>query len=147
MHSLFLFDYLLIVLDNFWFRFSEPQKIKELQRKSLTMLNFFKNQSNNNLVHESRENINPSDKVEPENESLDEINKMIGLLGNLSMFYAYNANWGNQNFPALSKNYIKLFGETTKNGSLKPQPIGQYIFHLTMPYTLEVNRKYYSITM
>ena len=75
-------------------------------------------------------------------ETLNRMNNLISVLGNLSMFYTYNTNWGNKNLPGYSKIEPKGIDETTKSRQATKNVLataGTYTFHLSMPYTHEVN--------
>ena len=81
-------------------------------------------------------------------ETLNKMNELISVLGNLSMFYTYNTNWGYKNLPGYSKPNSKVVSEKLKTGPLQEKALGTtgtYVFHLSMPYTLEVNIAHTSI--
>ena len=77
--------------------------------------------------------------IDEDTELLEKIRKMITLLGNISMFYAYNTNWGDKNSGRNGKHSLKTLEGTTKSSLLKPNTMGKYVFHLSMPYTQEVS--------
>ena len=102
------------------------------------MISFYKHE----LFPGSKENIPSSMNIYEDTELLEKISKMIKLLGNISMFYAYNTNWGGKNVRGNAKLALESFEGTTKGSSLKPPAIWKYVFHLSMPYTQEVCLKF-----
>ena len=56
------------------------------------------------------------------------------------MFYAYNVNWGDSHLPGKETMEFRDTEETTEKMLLSnPSKSATYFFHLSMPYTQEVN--------
>ena len=87
------------------------------------------------------ENITPSNRSNEGNEMLEDINKMIALLCSLSLFYAYNTNWGNRNLPGKAILGLEGISAPKKTEKLNVTRNGRYVFHLSMPYTNEVSKR------
>ena len=102
------------------------------------MLIFYKNEVDPGL----KENLPLSTNIYEDTECVEEMEKMIVLLGNLSMFYAYNTNWGCKNLPESTSLELHKFSTTKKQYEpLKSSATERYVFHLSMPYTQEVYSK------
>ena len=99
------------------------------------MLSFYKNE----LLPGSKENLPLLTNIYEDTECVEEMEKIIVLLGNLSMFYAYNANWGCKNLPrSTSLDRLEFSTAKKKYEPLKTSATEGYVFHLSMPYTQEV---------
>ena len=120
-----------IVIFTRQFSFLEPNKVQELRRKCERMLSFY-----------TYELVTPSSKdlegltipsvIYEDVETLNKMTELISVLGNLSMFYTYNTNWGYKNLPGYSKPNSKVVSEKLKTGPPQEKALGTtgtYVFH------------------
>ena len=86
--------------------------------------------------------ILPAGLTPPDPTRLLTSNKMKELLCSLSLFYAYNTNWGNRNLPGKAILGLEGISAPKKTEKLNVTRNGKYVFHLSMPYTIEVSKNY-----
>ena len=121
------------------FSFLDPKRVQDIQRKCERMLNFYTYEF---VAPDSKENTTIPSAMYEDTKTLNKMNELKGVLGKLSMFYAYNTNWGNRNPSDYSKTDSKVVSKTFKTGLPQKNALektGTYVFHLSMPYTMEVN--------
>lgn len=148
-HKHFYLLFVIVICVYFLFsKIEDLNKVLELRMKSERMFNFFVRETQNNF--DSKENISSlNNNINGELQSMEQINRIISVLGDLSMFYAYNTNWGEHNISKNKLEYKELVS-TGKSRQSKPSVSGncRWVFHLSMPYTQEVNTKqFYSFCL
>ena len=105
------------------------------------MLKFFIKNSKKDLhKSDSKEHHSSFINIEETKESMSTI---AAVLRGLSMFYAYNANWGEQHLPDEIKSEWTECSIMEKHALSTGTRFGAFSFQLSMPYTQEVNLKHY----
>ena len=137
---LYIYIYMLLKTCVFPIQLIDPARVIQLRRKAERMFQFMRHEPRSKSAPYDIENITPTNQSNEGNEMLEEINKMIELLCSLSLFYAYNTNWGNRNLPGKAILGLEGISAPKKTEKLNVTRNGKYVFHLSMPYTIEVRK-------
>ena len=135
--------YIVFSFFRYVYQSTDVDKIRGLGRKAEGMLRFFIKNSKN--VFDKLSSKEPQSSFSNTEHTADHINGILAVLRGLAMFYAYNANWAEPHLPDEIKRELKERNTVEKHTTPTGAGFGAFTFQLSIPYTQEVNLKYYTL--